>query len=265
MDLSDYLCGLCKESKILTVDIKVSFKTCHISFQTIRFNFGFCFFLQKQKNAVIWLLPLTLYSLGYSTSTISFIFELFLRAWPRRFARALRAGSSRKAFCHEILYSLCSNTLRILRLSKNTKISVEPLGKSVKSQKSKMISHLDEIILKVLHAVTITPDFSGNEGSFCVIVSNRQAVPSGWFLPDSHASTVLGETPIYFAKSTCVNPVARRILFISSAVKDSNGWIERTVTFAFPRPFLQTYEVLQEFRPSRYHRHVYASSAIGAQ
>ena len=85
-------------------------------------------------------------------------------------------------------------------------------------------------------AVTM-PDFNGNDGSLLVIERSLHAVPSGWFLPASHASTVLTDTPINFANKTCVSPVLLRILFISDGVNVSGGVIERVTVFADRLPF----------------------------
>lgn len=66
----------------------------------------------------------------------------------------------------------------------------------------------------------------GNCGSFFVIESILHAVPMGWFLPDSQASTVFTDTPRYLANNACVIHAFLRISFISFAENSSIGVTE---------------------------------------
>ena len=88
----------------------------------------------------------------------------------------------------------------------------------------------------LFHFITI-PECVGKSGFALVSASIRHAAPLGWFLPDSHASTVFRETPIYCAKSACVSPALFLISLISDAEKSRIGATDSFVVLAFRCPF----------------------------
>ena len=88
-----------------------------------------------------------------------------------------------------------------------------------------------------VYCLVIMEYFSNKSLSCCNNSNIRLATPDGLFVPVSHASTVLGDTPIASANSFCVILCRVRISFISVFVYVFSGEIVtlRTLTFGkFP-------------------------------